>query len=177
MRYLFLFAALLLLVSALGAADRAPDFTAKDLAGKNFQLKAALEKGPVLLDFWAMWCKPCKKALPHVEAIRKTYADSGLQVLTISLDSPKSQATIQPWLKSQKLGFPVLLDPNSEVRQLFGGKDIPFTVLINRDGSIAWQHLGYKAGDEKILEAAVKEALSMPTPMVQSAPEKKDDGN
>ncbi len=150
---------LLLTVSALFAADKAPDFTAKDLDGQVFNLKAALEKGPVLLDFWADWCKPCKKALPHVEAIRKAWADSGLQVLTISIDSPKTQARIAPYVKSQGYGFRVLLDPNAEVRQLFGGKDIPFTVLIDRDGAIVFQHLGYKSGDEAALEAAVKDAL------------------
>ena len=129
--------------------------------GGEFILSEELKKGPVLIDFWATWCKPCKKALPKIEYFHKTYADSGLQVVTISIDNPKSKSKIKPFIKGQKYTFDVLFDSNMEVRKLFGGKEIPLSVLINSDSEIVFKHLGYKPGDEKKIEEEILKTLGI----------------
>jgi len=148
-----------LLTGAVYAAGTAPDFTLKRMNGGEFTLSEELKKGPVLIDFWATWCKPCKKALPKIEHFHKTYKDSGLQVVTISIDNPKSQSKIKPFVKGKKYTFDVLFDSDMEVRKLFGGKEIPLSVLINSDSEIVFKHLGYKPGDEKKLEEEILKTL------------------
>lgn len=160
MKRTFLLLALAMVFSSgAWSADKAPDFSLKDTDGEKFTLSEAVKSGPVLIDFWATWCKPCKKALPHIQHLKDTYGEQGLQVITISVDNPRSQAKIKPFLQSQKYDFTVLLDSDYEVRQLFGGKDIPFTALIDTDGSIILTRLGFKPGDEVSLDEQIKALL------------------
>ncbi|MBT3232321.1 MAG: TlpA family protein disulfide reductase [Calditrichaeota bacterium] len=162
MRYFYLIlTTCVLLTGTLVAAGQAPDFKLKRMNGGEFILSEELKKGPVLIDFWATWCKPCKKALPKIEYFHKTYADSGLQVVTISIDNPKSKSKIKPFIKGQKYTFDVLFDSNMEVRKLFGGKEIPLSVLINSDSEIVFKHLGYKPGDEKKIEEEILKTLGI----------------
>ncbi|MBT7790508.1 MAG: TlpA family protein disulfide reductase [Calditrichaeota bacterium] len=162
MRYFYLIlTTCVLLTGTLFAAGQAPDFKLKRMNGGEFILSEELKKGPVLIDFWATWCKPCKKALPKIEYFHKTYADSGLQVVTISIDNPKSKSKIKPFIKGQKYTFDVLFDSNMEVRKLFGGKEIPLSVLINSDSEIVFKHLGYKPGDEKKIEEEILKTLGI----------------
>lgn len=156
---------LILICSSLFAANKAPDFTLKKLSGGNFNLKENLKKGPILIDFWATWCKPCLKALPEVQRFHEKYAEKGLQVVTISTDNAKSKGKVIPFVKGARYSFEVLLDTDQQVRKLFGGSVIPLSVLIDTDGEIVYHHIGYKPGDEKLLEAEIVKTL---TPIVES---------
>jgi len=144
------------------AAEKAPDFTLSNMEGKKVQLSEVLKKGPVLLDFWATWCKPCLQELPHLDKLHREYSTKGLQTLTISIDNPKSQAKVKPLVKSAGYTFEVLLDGDMQVRKSLGGQDIPLTLLIDRNREVVYRHLGYVAGDEKKLEEAVKKLLAVP---------------
>lgn len=162
----------ILFSSELATGGKAPDFTLNRLDGEKFTLSEQLKNGPVLIDFWATWCKPCLRALPSIQHLHELYAEKGLQVVTISTDSPKSQSKIKPFIKGSDYSFEVLLDTDQEVRSLFGGSVIPFTALINSDGEIVYNHLGYKPGDENLLEEAVKRVLDAEaanTPAKESA--------
>lgn len=145
-----------LLISANAFAEgKCPDFNLKDLDGKKFKLSEQLKQGPILVDFWATWCSPCVKELPHIQAINKKFTPKGLQVVAISIDNPKSQSKVTPLVKAAGYTFRVLQDPDNAVRKLFGGADIPLTLLVDGKGEIVFRHLGYSAGDEKVLEAEV----------------------
>lgn len=148
-----------ILVNKSSARESAPDFELKDLKNQRFILKDNFKNGPILLDFWAFYCKPCLEALPEIEDLHKKYADQGLQVITISNDTPRSSKKIKPYVNSHKYSFKVLLDQDKRARKLFGGVNIPYTVLIDHNGKIAFSRLGYKAGDEHTLEEKVKELL------------------
>jgi len=139
------------------------DFTLEDINGDLFELKEFVSSGPVLLDFWATWCKPCKDAMPHLQKLHEDYGEQGLTIAAISIDSPRSQSKIKPFIKSRRYTFKVLLDPSSEVLQLFQGSNIPFQVLIDRDGKVINTHTGYSPGDEKILEVEIRKLLSKGT--------------
>ena len=82
---------LCLLIASTARATEVPDFNLPTPSGKRVKLYALLEKGPVLLDFWATWCKPCIKAMPKLEEIHAKYADRGLTVLGINEDGPRGQ--------------------------------------------------------------------------------------
>ena len=158
--FLTITAALLLLPPAadagkLAIGTTAPDFTLPDAKGKEVTLSEALKNGPVLLDFWALWCKPCLKALPSTNAIAKEFADKGLTVLTINTDAPRSSSKVRPYVKSKRYEFKVLMDPNLTMQRTFRFTSIPQMYLINSDGSIAYSQIGYSHALEKRLHAEV----------------------
>lgn len=157
--------------------EKSPDFILKDLEGKQVKLSEVLKNGPVLIDFWATWCKPCLEELPAVEDIYRKYRDRGLQVIAISLDNTKSRSRVKPYVKSQGYEFIVLLDETSEVRKLYGGTEMPYTVLIHPDGTIVYSHLGFSPGDEKKLEEAVAKLIQELQSNVPLSPAKAPSNN
>ena len=144
-------------------AGRAADFTLRDLSGRDVRLSDYLGKNVILLDFWATWCVPCEAALPHVEALYKKNKDRGFVVLGIAMDDSQTVAQVAPFAQRYNLTFPVLLDEETKVVQLYNPKrTAPYQVLIGRGGAIAKERQGYNAGDEKLLEAEVEAQLAQP---------------
>ena len=145
--------------SGIAVGTIAPDFTLENLKGQKVTLYDALKKGPVLVDFWALWCKPCLHALPGTDQIAKDYADKGLTVLTINTDSPRSTAKVRSYVKSKEFSFEVLLDPNSDMLRLYRFRSIPQLFLIDTDHSIAFSKLGYSPGHEKKVMEEIDKVL------------------
>ena len=75
-------------------AQKAVDFTLKDLTGDSHKLSGFFPETVVLLNFWATWCVPCVKEFPHLQRLQEQYRDRGLQVLAVSVDRPASRANI-----------------------------------------------------------------------------------
>ncbi|MGQ0720601.1 MAG: TlpA family protein disulfide reductase [Candidatus Eiseniibacteriota bacterium] len=167
--------ALLLAAAPAGAAGayRAPNFRATDISGRAVTLEEYLGKGPVVVDFWATWCKPCIKELPFIQRLHDEYAKHGVQVLAVTIDSPKSQSRVRPFVKGHGFTFHVLLDGDQEVfRQLQGEGSVPYVVVLDREGFVRYRHTGYRPGDEEELEKVVREMLgpALDAP-VEAAPE------
>ncbi|MBZ0270352.1 TlpA family protein disulfide reductase [bacterium] len=159
------FVTLLVLASGAAADDesysRAPAFRAVDLDGERFTLDDLLGKGPILVDFWATWCKPCIKELPYVQRIHDDLADAGVQVLAVTVDSPKSQSQVRKFIKSRKFTFRVVMDGEQDVfRKLQGKGTVPYVVVLDAEGNIRYHHTGYRPGDEKELRRVVEELLA-----------------
>lgn len=135
--------------------NKAPDFTAKDLAGKTVRLSELLKSGPVLVDFWTTWCKPCKNELPELDKLHRTYRERGFQVVAIAEDDPKTVLGVKPLVTQKKWELIVLTDTKKEVGNLFNVRNYPTSFLIAQDGTIMNFAQGYMPGDEKQLEAKV----------------------
>jgi thiol-disulfide isomerase/thioredoxin len=78
-----------MLMAAIVWADAMPDFRLQDMNGKNVALESLLGKGPILIDFWADYCKPCKEAMPLLNELAIKY--DRLTVVLVSIDDPKKQ--------------------------------------------------------------------------------------
>lgn len=153
------------IVVAAAMADesrvKAPSFETTNLDGERVVLDDLLGKGPIVVDFWATWCKPCIKELPYIQRLHEEYADEGLQVFAVATDSPKSQSRVKPFVKGRKFTFPVWLDGAEDVfKKLQGKGSIPYVVVLDSAGYIRYQHTGYRPGDEKELEKVVTELMA-----------------
>jgi peroxiredoxin len=145
--------------SSIGSEGKAPDFALPNLDGKDVKLSQLLARGPVILDFWATWCKPCIKGFPALQQLHDKYKEQGLTVLAVSVDSPKSRSRVAPFITSQKYTFEVLLDTEGKVAQKYNAVAIPRTVVISPEGQIVYTSVGYKPTNEEQLDQAVKAVL------------------
>lgn len=145
-------------VRADASKTKAQNFRATDLNGEKIVLEDLLGSGPILVDFWATWCKPCIKELPYIQRLHDQYAEHGLTVLAATIDTPRSQNRVKPFVKGKGYTFPVVMDGDQDVfRKLQGKGTIPYVVVIDPQGYIRYRHTGYKPGDEIELEKVVVE--------------------
>jgi|SRR5574338_465345 peroxiredoxin len=138
---------------------KAPNFKLNNLEGKYVELNKEVGDGPVLISFWATWCKPCLEEMAEYNKIYEQYKDQGFSLLAISTDTEKSVAKVKPYIKSKDYKFNVLLDTNSEIARKYYAQQMPYTVMIDKNGNIVYSHLGYMKGDEKKIEKLVVELL------------------
>jgi peroxiredoxin/outer membrane lipoprotein-sorting protein len=132
----------------------APDFTVTDVAGKPLKL-SDLKGKPVLIDFCASWCGPCRQELPEVQQIYKEFSGKGLQVVALSSD--RDQADLEKWLKDEGVTFRAAwLDPmkaeSRTVSSAYGVTGIPRVVLIDKDGVIRAALTGSRPKAELVKE-------------------------
>ncbi len=156
----------LLAAAPIHAQDNAPavpDFRLKNLDGKSISLHESLATGPVLVSFWATWCKPCLQEMPHLNDIHAEFSEQGLQVFLITIDLPRNHNRVRSYVRSHDYDFEVLLDPNKDAFRKLHGQSVPYVVLLRQDGKPAYVKLGYRAGDEKDLAKAIEELLAADT--------------
>ena len=132
------------------------DFTLKGKDGANHRLSEEIGN-IVIVNFWASWCGPCREELPAFETLYQEYADLGVTVLGVNVDDDSSKAFVL--LKDIDVSFPVLYDPDGTVSELYDVSAMPTTVMVDRNGNTRLIHKGYKSGDEKHYEKAIKSLL------------------
>ena len=140
----------LLLYGGIAHAASAPNFELEDLEGDEYALEDLLEECDLLvIDFWQAGCKPCNELVAHLQEYYEEYQDSGVEFVIISRDTALTVAQVEPFFKSHKYTFRVLLDTELEVSKDYGVKSSPASFMINPDGEIIWQHYSYKSGQEE----------------------------
>jgi peroxiredoxin len=141
-----------------GAApsSNAPDFTLRTADGRNVRLQE-LRGQVVMVNFWASWCAPCRVEMPHLSRLSDRYRSSGFALLGVNVDDDPKNALNA----AAKMGirFPVLLDADKRVAQLYQVATMPSTVLIDRDGRVRYLHRGYREGYEATYDTQVRELL------------------
>jgi len=137
----------------------APNFVLENLYGDYIELSEELGEGPILLSFWATWCKPCLEELSELKEVYKNYKDKGFKLFAISTDNERTVAKVKSYVKSKSYDFPVLYDTNSEVARLYYARAVPFSVLIDKEGNIIYSHTGYMRGDELVIRDKIIELV------------------
>ena len=137
---------------------KGPNFTLEDIDGDLVELNQEVGEGPILLSFWATWCKPCIEELNEYKQLYNEYKDSGFKMFAISTDDENTVAKVKPFVKSKGYNFPVLLDTNSDAVRLYYAQSVPYSVILDKNGMMIYSHLGYMKGDEvKVKQIIVSE--------------------
>jgi cytochrome c biogenesis protein CcmG, thiol:disulfide interchange protein DsbE len=131
-----------------------------DLNGNQITLSKLLEKGPVMISFWATWCSPCKEEMKKMQPIYEKYKDQGFTYLAISQDNQKSISKVKSFINANKYTFPVILDLDKKIFMDYSGVGIPYSLIIDKNKKIIAKHLGYITGDEVKIEKEIEDALS-----------------
>lgn len=111
----------------------APDFSLKDLTGKNFTLSAHKGK-PVLLIFITTWCPTCRSEMPRYNSIHKKYSQHGLEVVNIDIEEPREK--VSRFAEKYNVSYRVLLDEKGNVAETYKIVGIPSMVLIDKEGKV-----------------------------------------
>jgi cytochrome c biogenesis protein CcmG/thiol:disulfide interchange protein DsbE len=127
---------------------KAPNFCLKGLNEKKIELKNFKGK-VVFLNFWATWCGPCKEEMPSMETLYQQFKEKDFIFLTISLDYGE-ETEVREFIEKHHYHFPVLLDPKCETLDLYEVKEIPTTIIIDKEGIMIgkatgprnWKHPG-----------------------------------
>ena len=118
----------------------APVFKLDLLDGKNFDLASVKGKKIIVLDFWATWCPPCRKALPILAEVTAGYADKDVVFYAVNLQEDKDK--INEFLTKEGIKCQVAMDKNSVAAKLYNVEGIPQSVIIGKDGIVQAVHVG-----------------------------------
>lgn len=139
--------------TAVAELESAPKVKFRDIEGNKFKLADC--KGKVaIINFWAVWCPPCKMEIPSLMDLYTRYQDKGLMVFGIALDSGEDDA-IRKKAEEYKITYPVI-NGDYSIRRDFGGiRAVPTTLIINQEGKIYKTYMGYREKEifEKDLQA------------------------
>lgn len=144
----------------------APAFTLRDLDGKKVSL-ADYRGRPVLVNFWATWCAPCKLEMPWFEQFRKQYAAQGFEILGIAEDDAGKDEIAK---SAKKLGvdYPILLT-DAKVAPAYGGIDyLPMSFYVDRSGVVREETAGLATKDE--VEANIRAIVGGSSAPTSSVP-------
>jgi len=125
----------------------APDFQLQTLDGQTFSLSSVRGK-PVLLNFWATWCGPCRFEMPFLQEIYEDYSDEELVLITVDIGESKSD--VERFLQREGLSLPTLLDSEAKVARQYKTAAIPTTFFIDKDGIIRGKQIGAFSGKAAI---------------------------
>ena len=121
----------------LTPGTKAPDIRAVTLEEVPEERTLADYRGDVvLLNVWATWCLPCEAEMPSMELLHRSYADSGLRIVAVSIDDPGSEQTIRDFVARYELTFDILHDPEKAITRSYRTTGVPETFVIGRDGVI-----------------------------------------
>ncbi|MCX7936120.1 MAG: TlpA family protein disulfide reductase [Chlorobi bacterium] len=143
--------------------QRLPIVTLKKLDGTpvTTQELIANSPGPIILDFWATWCKPCIQELSVLAEVHEEWKKlTGVRIVAVSIDDARNSKKVAPFVRGRRWEFDVYLDENADLKRALNVNEIPHTFVLNRRGEIVYQHKSYAPGDEELLFEALKKAAA-----------------
>jgi len=149
----------ILFISLLFAGQKIYDFKLKDINNRLTSFSDIKGDKLTIVDFWATWCKPCIQAIPRLNKINSEYKEKGVELIGITVDSPRNAAKIKPFAHTYNMAYHILRDPNSEIATNFNVTVFPTLFIINSNNEIVFRHQGFKPGDEHHITAELDRLL------------------
>ena len=150
--------ALFISFSTYSQSRTLPSIKVGTLDGNSINIQEIENDGnPIVINFWATWCKPCKKELNNISEIYEEWQDeTNVKLVAISIDDSRSMSKVGPYINASDWEYDIFLDPNGELKRAMGVSSVPHTFLLNGKKEIVWQHRGYVDGDEDKLFSEIK---------------------
>ena len=112
------------------------------LSAQAANLNLASYRGKVVyLDFWASWCAPCRQSFPWMNQLQQAYGPKGFVVIAVNVDRERGLA--DDFLRQTQPNFKIIYDANGEIATAYNFKDMPTSILIDRDGKVRFVHQGF----------------------------------
>ena len=141
------------------AWSQIPSAEVKTLEGKTINTNTISNDGkPIVISFWATWCKPCVKELSAIDEVYVDWVDeTGVKLIAVSIDNARSMKRVAPYVNGKAWEYEILLDPNGDFKRAMNVVNVPHTFIIDGNGKIVYQHTTYATGDEEeVYEILVK---------------------
>ena len=136
----------------------APDFTLLDPEGRQVSLKDFRGK-VVFLNFWAAWCAPCRDEMPAMQRLYQEFKGKGFEIVGVNVKDRRTDALA--FIKKLQITYPITLDPDGKVGELYGAFGMPLTYLIDRKGTVLARLMGpadwYTPGARQLIKTLVEQ--------------------
>lgn len=161
MRTIFILAIITISFSCFSQGSL-PSVDIKTLEGAGFNTSEISNNGkPIVISFWATWCKPCVKELSAISEVYEDWQEeTGVKVIAISVDDSKSTSRVLPYVNARGWEFEVYLDANGDFKRAMNVLNVPHTFLLNGNLEIVSQHTTYAEGNEDDLFEEIQELVS-----------------
>ncbi len=143
-----------------------PPLVASTMAGERVEIP---EGSVVLVDFWATWCEPCERSMPHYAEMYDRYADDGFVVLAVSIDERRRD--IERFVAREELPFPIAWDSEQSLVALFAPNTMPTAYVVDRAGVVRELVNGFHEADVATLDELITRLLAEPAPDQECAPD------
>jgi len=139
-----------------------PSVNVTDMEGNKVNtVKFNNDGKPIIVNFWATWCTPCKRELNNIADVYDDWVEeTGVKLIAVSIDDARNAGKVAPYVNGKGWDYEVYIDSNQDFQRAIGFQNPPFTVIVDANGKIVWSHTGYQEGDEDILFEAVKAVAS-----------------
>ena len=143
---------------ALGAGAALPGVQLKDLNGKPVNTAKLTNNGkPMIISFWATWCKPCIRELKAIHELYPDWRDeTGVRIIIVSIDDAQNAQKVKPMVDGMGWEYDVLLDPNGDFKRAMNVQSVPHVFVLDGKGNIVHNHSGYTDGAETELYELIK---------------------
>ena len=161
-KLLLALAAIALAGSLMAQGAKLPEnITLKNLDGQSVPSSTIQNDGkPVIISFWATWCKPCNRELNNIKEVYEEWQEeTGVKLVAISIDDARSASRVKPHVDGSDWPYEVYIDQNSDLKRAMNVVNVPHTFILNGEGEIVWQHTGYQDGGEEEVIEKVRELL------------------
>ena len=148
-------------VTEFREGQRGPAFRLRAFSGERQAALDDFQHDLVVLNFWATWCEPCAVEMPTLEALWQQYRPRGLVVLGVSVDRDAPRAVIEPYIRSHKLTFPILLDPDMKAARAWRVTGLPATFIVKPGGEVAGMAAGAREWNSAEMRALLETLLPM----------------
>jgi thiol-disulfide isomerase/thioredoxin len=153
-------AAILMLLIVIIVQGQEPVFRLRDLDNQWKEYHELKGTSLTVVDFWATWCQPCVRSIPLLSDMAEELEDRGVRFIGISIDGPRNQSKIKPFVHSMGVSYPIIRDVDSELMSELGVTAVPTLIIYNADGELLYFHEGFRPGDEKTIREHINKHLS-----------------
>lgn len=147
-----------IIFSTLNVVAQLPDVRLQDINGKTIQTGSITNNGkPIIISFWATWCKPCLRELKAIHEVYPDWQDeTGVKMIIVSIDQAQDANRVKPMVDGFGWEYEVLLDPNGDFKRAMNVQNVPHVFVLDGKGKIVYNHTGYTDGGEQDIYDALQ---------------------